>query len=264
MTLAGLTTKRGNQTMAKSLLTRGVSSPKLAKGAEGIESVILHLSPGPLCPWKTNGCFGGCLDTAGRGAMNSVQEARRRRSDLFMTERLAFFARLEAELDLLIKRAEKKNARPVARLNGTSDVPWERIRYSLPQEHYYGLAARSIIEREPGVIFYDYTKSKERARTASLANGGFPFNYSLTLSRSEDFLPGETGDITNSGVNVAVVFDTPKNAELPKTFEGVRVIDGRKSDWRFSDPRGVVVGLSALGKARHDDTGFVVRSAGAK
>ena len=54
---------------------------------------------------------------------------------------------------------------------------------------------------------------------------------------------------------IAVVFRTSK---LPLTFNGVRVIDGDKYDMRFKDPKNVIVGLKAKGKAKHDCSGFVV------
>jgi hypothetical protein len=37
-----------------------------------------------------------------------------------------------------------------------------------------------------------------------------------------------------------------------------QVIDGDKTDMRFADPRGVIVGLFAKGLAKADRTGFVV------
>lgn len=231
------------------LLTRGASSPKLTKGSEGIESVILHLAPGRTCPWASEGCLAACLNTAGRGAMNSVQAARQRRTDLFFADRAGFLCHLTRELECLETRAALKGFTPVARLNGTSDIPWE----SIPVPGY-----RNIFERFPAVTFYDYTKSFRRI-TDSLMVDGWPPNYSLTLSRTETFAPGDVNAIVHSGANVAVVFDTPKGQDLPETYEGVPVIDGRADDWRFKDPRGVVVGLSALGKARKDTTGFVVK-----
>jgi hypothetical protein len=45
---------------------------------------------------------------------------------------------------------------------------------------------------------------------------------------------------------------------IPKTFRGLRVVDGDKDDLRFLDPKGVVVALYAKGKATKDDTGFVI------
>jgi len=62
----------------------------------------------------------------------------------------------------------------------------------------------------------------------------------------------------DAGYNVAIVFDTPKNKPLPTEYMGRKVIDGRTHDLRFIDPQGVWVGLSALGEAKVDDSGFVV------
>ena len=228
----------------RKLLTMGHSSPKLTKGSAGIESVILHLAPGKTCPWASAGCLAACLNTAGRGAMSSVQLARQRRTDWFFSDRIGFMRQLSRELRNLEKRAERKGFTPVARLNGTSDIPWESML----------LGGRTLFEIHSRVVFYDYTKSGARAIAATCPD--WPANYSLTFSRSEDTLGASA--LCGAGVNVAVVFDTPKGQPLPRTFEGVPVVDGRADDWRFKDPRGVVVGLSALGRARKDTTGFVV------
>jgi hypothetical protein len=53
---------------------------------------------------------------------------------------------------------------------------------------------------------------------------------------------------------MAVVF----RDKLPKTFRGLRVINGDADDLRFLDPKGVVVGLKAKGKAKRDTSGFVI------
>lgn len=231
----------------RKLLTRGQSSPKLAKDGAGIESVILHLTPGRTCPWASKGCLAACLNTAGRGAMTSVQSARQRRTDWFFSDRHGFMSQLVRELELLEKRAARKGLQPVARLNGTSDIPWETI-------NHRGL---TVFERFPSITFYDYTKSPSRAEKAT-HDPRWPSNYTLTLSRTEEWARGQVRAWTSKGVNVAMVFDTPKGQPLPETYGGARVIDGRLDDWRFRDDRGVVVGLSALGKARRDTTGFVV------
>tara|TARA_R100000654_G_scaffold47993_2_gene74179 strand:+ start:2986 stop:3174 length:189 start_codon:yes stop_codon:yes gene_type:complete len=54
---------------------------------------------------------------------------------------------------------------------------------------------------------------------------------------------------------MAVVSTLP----MPKKFRGLDCIDGDKDDLRFLDPKGVVVWLSAKGKAKNDTSGFVVR-----
>jgi hypothetical protein len=55
-------------------------------------------------------------------------------------------------------------------------------------------------------------------------------------------------------MNVTVVFD-----KLPETYMGKTVFDADDTDLRFLDPRGVVLGLKAKGRAKKDTTGFVKR-----
>jgi hypothetical protein len=57
---------------------------------------------------------------------------------------------------------------------------------------------------------------------------------------------------------MAVVFHVKKGQPLPKLWQGKAVIDGDEHDARIHDPKGIIVGLRAKGKARADDTGFVV------
>ena len=59
----------------------------------------------------------------------------------------------------------------------------------------------------------------------------------------------------NAGMNVAVVFES-----VPETYIGKTVVDGDDTDLRFLDPKGVVIGLKAKGRARKDTSGFVVRA----
>jgi hypothetical protein len=53
---------------------------------------------------------------------------------------------------------------------------------------------------------------------------------------------------------VAVVF----RGKMPDSFLGRKVIDGDENDLRFLDKKKVVVGLKAKGKARKDNSGFIV------
>jgi hypothetical protein len=127
-------------------------------------------------------------------------------------------------------------------LNGTSDLPWERI-------------DPSLFALNPDVTFYDYTKIAGRFR-------GLPANYHLTFSRSETNDRIARSWLILGAGNVAVVFDTPKGRALPSHWNGFPVIDGDTDDLRFLDPKGVVVGLRAKGKARKgDEYGFVVKVA---
>jgi hypothetical protein len=46
--------------------------------------------------------------------------------------------------------------------------------------------------------------------------------------------------------------------KLPSTYQGKKVINGDENDLRFLDPKGVIVGLVEKGRAKKDESGFVV------
>jgi hypothetical protein len=215
------------------------ANPKIQKGTKmGYLSFILHLAPSDLsgkntCPKATKGCIAACLNTAGRGGMfkrgettNVIQKARIRKTNYFFNDRAGFLADLAADIRKGIKFAEKQGLTPVFRLNGTSDLSWEK----------YG-----IIEQFPTVQFYDYTKVLGR-KVAHLQN------YHLTFSKAD----GNDSDVAEAllqGMSVVAVYD--------KIPAGVPSAD--ETDLRFLDPRGIMLGLKAKGRAKKDYSGFVIR-----
>lgn len=240
-----------------SLLTPDGYNPKTKKGrARGYSSAILHLAPASLsgynvCRWSSAGCRAGCLNTAGHGGIvkrgdttNDVQRARIARTRWFFQDRPAFMAQLFSEIETHIRRATRNGLTPVVRLNGTSDLPFERI--AGPD----GLTAFDAFSE---IQFYDYSKSS--VRVISHASGLMPANYHLTFSRSESNAL-DVARVLAAGGNVAAVFAT---AELPAEWSGTSVISGDHDDLRFLDARGVIVGLKAKGRAKRDDSGFVIR-----
>ena len=226
-----------------------VGNPKLLKGQKkGYLSSVLHLAPANLsgkevCPKRTAGCTSACLNTAGRGGIfkkgestNVIQQARIRKTKMFFENREEFMADLVVEIQKTIKKAEKQGLIPVFRLNGTSDLSWEK---------YDVLGAKNIFELFPQVQFYDYTKVNNR-KVSSIKN------YHLTFSKAD----GNDIDVRialNNGMNVAAVFH-----KVPETYLGRKVINGDETDLRFLDEKNVIVGLKAKGKAKKDTTGFVV------
>ena len=228
------------------LLTAG--NAKIVKGeALGFMTKGIHLAPANLsgyevCQWRSKGCTFACLNTAGRGQMNSVQDSRIAKTKLFFEQKLAFMEKLGREIASGIKSAKKKAMTAVFRPNLTSDLTWENI------EDEQGL---TLMQKFPETQFYDYTKSFERMK--AFLNGELPSNYHLTFSRSE------TNEkiaklVLSMGGNVAIVF----RGQLPKTWEGFEVINGDENDLRFLDKKGgYVVGLIEKGLAKKDETGFV-------
>ena len=234
------------------LLSTG--NPKVLKGMkQGYNTYILHLAPANLsghetCPKRTAGCTSACLNTAGRGGMfkkgettNTIQKARIRKTQLFFSNRDEFFHQLINDIELAIKQSARLGLTPVFRLNGTSDISFEK--YSIMG------TGKNIFQLFPQVQFYDYTKILGR-KVAHIDN------YHLTFSAAD----GNDADVLGAiaqGYNVATVFGLKKTQPMPETYNGRPVFNGDESDLRFLDPKGVIVGLYAKGKAKKDTTGFV-------
>ena len=154
-----------------------------------------------------------------------------------MKDRVNFLKQLIKEIRQHADKCKREGYTPAVRLNGTSDISWERFK---------------IFEMFPNVQFYDYTKIYKRA--VKWARGEYPKNYHITYSLNEDNKK-LAFDILEKGGNISAVFRTKK---LPKKFKGFKVINADKSDVRFKDPKNVIAGLYAKGRARYDKTGFVL------
>ena len=221
------------------------ANPKIQKGTKlGYLSFILHLAPADLsgketCPKRTAGCTAACLNTAGRGGMfkkgentNMIQKARIRKTVSFFEDRDQFMFDLAKDITKAIKFAAKQGLTPVFRLNGTSDLSWEK---------YEVEAGKNIFEMFPTVQFYDYTKVLGR-KVKHLPN------YHLTFSKA-DGNDSDVADALLQGMSVVAVYD--------KIPAGVPSAD--ETDLRFLDPKGVMLGLKAKGRAKKDYSGFVIR-----
>jgi hypothetical protein len=221
------------------------ASPKIEKSnmaGLGYNSAILYLAPektsgvGNVCPYASNGCKLTCLFTSGRGRYTNVQDARKRKTRLFYSDRQEFLALLHKDIATFIRRCDRLQLKPAIRLNGTSDIKWNLY---LDMEEY------------PQVQFYDYTK--DVAQMYNFLQGRLPKNYHITFSRSETN-ETEALSIRRAGGNVAVVF----SSEPPAKWKLFTVFNGDKHDLRFLDKPGIC-GLKAKGRARRDTTGFVVK-----
>jgi hypothetical protein len=208
-------------------------------------SEILHLAPANIggvniCPNASPVCIDLCLNTSGRGQMNTVQKSRLNKKFYFLADRLKFLNHLDHEIKLSYARAKRKGFKYTVRLNGTSDLPFER--YKLEN----GL---NLMDNNPQVQFIDYTKVTNRLDKKNK----IPKNYSLTYSQAENNLK-DVKQILKTKYNIATVF----RKKLPKRWLGRKVIDGDLSDLRhLEDGKKIIVGLIAKGKAIKNFNGFV-------
>lgn len=224
-TLTGYRTRRGD------LL--GVHNAKTIKGESlGVLTAIMYLAPHDLSGWNvcaasSADCRRDCLYSSGRGAMGKIQAARIARTKRLYTERPLFIRQLENEIEGLAIVAARHDMRLAVRLNGTSDILWERL-------------APQLFARFPDVSFYDYTKHTSTKRRA------LPSNYALTFSAQRDTL-GDAMRALAVGWNVAAVVDQETHAAL---VNAPGFHDASAHDVRFLDPALSVGLLIAKGSLR--------------
>ena len=221
-----------------------IQNAKTVKGQKsGYLTGVLYLASSDesgyqVCPMaKASGCEGPWLDFAGRGKFERTRKSRIRKTRLYFENRALFLNLLRKDIKALILKAERENLIPCVRLNGTSDLVWN-----------------SIIREFPNLQFYDYTKLISRFLWCK----NYLTNYHTTLSAGKDLKNSSITTLLKAGHNIAVVFrDKYPRDRIILNDKQWPVIDGDETDLRFLDPRGVVVALTAKGKARKDYSGFV-------
>lgn len=252
------------------------SNAKTVKGQKkGYMTAVLYLAPYKvsgyqMCPMAERaGCWKTCLNTAGRGGMpvggtfispggielpnNTIQRARIARTKLWVERRAEFLHKLEHEVKLHIHRATRKGFIPVVRLNGTSDIRWERVFLAAQ-----GQARGTFFDEYPEVQFYDYTKLVKR-----MFDDALPHNYYLCFSGSGAHARclKDAERVEAAGRSTVWVARTAEHkqfllAEAQK--QGRPAVDGDEHDLRFLDPPGARVILKAKGSAKKETNGFVL------
>ena len=124
------------------------NNAKTVKGQKyGYMTAVLYLAPSNesgfnVCPMASQGCKKACLYTAGHGAFSNVQQGRINKTRWYIQERDTFLDQLRKEINEFILKAKNKNLIPCIRLNGTSDISWEKT---------------GLIEEYKSIQWYDAT-----------------------------------------------------------------------------------------------------------
>jgi hypothetical protein len=200
-------------------------------------NAVLYLTPSTkiglpgvnLCGADTAACQMACLDDSGRLGRIYGQKAMAARTLYLLFHKELFIERLFEEVEALERFCARHGMRLALRLNGTSDRPWESVRY--------GRVIQAITEGFPKVRLYDYTKHFMRATPRYRAYHGIE-RYHLTFSFSGSNWP-QCQKLLQEKINVAVPFART----MPTHFRRYRVHDGDRHDLRFLDPTPRVVGL---------------------
>lgn len=219
-------------------------------------TIVLHLEPVTFgaCP-AAGSCAAVCLNRAGNPAYLTGKLARRhKRSVAFNADRSQF-------LQLLVVEAARLRAKGYigVRLNGTSDIAWERETVDLlpsvlcwVQQHVPAFTIRmpgtyTVIQVLCAMGFepYDYTKRVDRNFALAQELG-----YHLTLSWGGKHDDTILDVAQKHRLNLAAgVSGVKRSQALPDVIvvggEHLPVVDGDLTDWRRDDPSHTthVVGL---------------------
>jgi len=207
------------------LLDTNGSNTKLKKNNKPIDIRVAGLSLYPndlVCPMRNKAkCKKPCLRASGRGAFDSVENARKGKLNYYMKDRAGFIKQLTKELINFEKLCNKNGVVPYVRLNVISDIQWElKTNGEIPQLF-------------PNINFYDYTKIAKRLTKT-------PSNYKLmfSYSRAPDY-QDQVRLAQKTNVPISVVFYGP----MPSVFLGKKVINGDDSDIENLKHKNCIIGL---------------------
>jgi hypothetical protein len=243
-------TRASNETGISYLGDVGHSAKSEHGQQYNIDSYIVYLSPYnrsgfQMCKFATKECIASCLNESGHNrvnlcaGLNTIDMARIRRTILFNVNPIYFLDWIAAEITVFQAVAAKSGHIFSARLNGTSDIPWELVGYQ---------GFSSLMAAFPTITWYDYTKIPGRKIDHLI-------NYSLTFSYTGRNTIECLQVLENQG-NVAIVFNTVPGESLPSHWKNYTVLDGDVTDYRPADCKGCVVGLryKVSGKLSKSDT----------
>jgi hypothetical protein len=248
-------------------------NPKTEKSLE--ETRILHLAPSIIsghnvCPNAGN-CAKICLHFAGIPYLMGGKKTCRVRKTLAFFDHTQNFLELTATAILYNRSILSADELLAIRLNGTSDILWETLEFTVSPElslwwrikfgiYIVPTVYKSIPHMfahypELRIKLYDYTKNRHDWRECQSI--GYHLTYSFDGWDNAKNIKLCKEALAN-GVNVAAAFNLKKGHKLPVeinadklnlrkkyTWGGVLpVVDGDLTDFRPSDPAaGVIIGL---------------------
>jgi hypothetical protein len=180
------------------------------------EASILQLLPNKHLCVNYKLCIKTCLAFKGLAKVYpSVIKSRKAKSEYFVNDTDTFIKQLIREIKNQEKRALKKNKKAVVRLNGFTDIDYEK----------YG-----IFKLFPNVQFYDYSADYERILNNNNPNLHYTFSYKGNNLK-------ECIELLKNDISIAVI-DIPEN-QFFNDYD-IEHIDGDKHDFRFKHGKAIV------------------------
>ena len=180
------------------------------------EASILQLLPNKHLCVNYKLCMKTCLAFKGLAKVYpGVIKSRKAKSEYFVNDTDTFIKQLIREIKNQEKRALKKNKKAVVRLNGFTDIDYEKF---------------GIFKLFPNVQFYDYSADYERVLNNNNPNLHYTFSYKGNNLK-------ECIELLKNDVSIAVI-DMPEN-QFFNDYD-VEHIDGDKHDFRFKHGKAIV------------------------
>lgn len=206
--------------------------------ANGTMTYCIYLAPSDMsgynvCPYGEH-CREHCLNGSGQNKCDElskgvegskINRSRIKKTRLFYEDRETFMRLMIHEIKVKRERAKRMGYEFSIRINGTSDL--SPCLFRDPQ------SGKNILELFNDVQFYDYSK-----RPSAIHEQKMFANYDVTFSYDGYNWEYCKKHLDNGGKAAVVFF-----GELPKYFNGYRVIDANGYDMRYLDPKGCVMGL---------------------
>ena len=201
----------------------------------GLYLASADLSGFNVCGAYCKNCKDACLSGSGHAKIDAlagrhgVEFSRILKTRLFFANRKVFLKLMEHEIIVAKRKAEKLGYIFSIRVNCTSDLNLKLFKFE---------DGKTIFDF--GCNLYDYTKHPDYLKLDMEHE-----NYHITFSRDGSIENEKVClDWLSKGGNVAVVFGTTDANKLPKFWKGYPVINGDLTDYRPSDPKGSIVGLT--------------------
>ena len=184
--------------------------------------------------------------------IDAKQKAMLNRKKLLLTNPMLFLAMYIRYIELKASYCLRNNLLLSIRFNISSDIEYENINivYKNKVNTFSNISNELIqqtkIDNDKDIILknYDYTKNFNR-----LANKDYKFVYSVS-----DNDINKTKIAINNGLSLAMVFDTKRNKDLPKTYKinnkVFKVIDGDLHDYLPQHKKQCIIGLRFKYKAK--------------
>lgn len=242
-------------------------NPKTEKSKEVTR--ILHLAPSIIsghnvCANAGN-CAKICLHFAGIPYLMGGKKTCRIRKTLAFFDDTQKFLELTATAILYNRSMLSDDELLAIRLNGTSDILWETLEFTVSPElsrfwqikfgiYIVATVYKSIPHMfshypELRIKLYDYTKNRHNWQECREIGYHLTFSFDGWENRKNLKIAAEA---LAHGVNIAAAFNLTKKRPMFKTLEGgnelsesnLPIVDGDLTDYRPSDPKGGhIVGL---------------------